>query len=138
MLAAKNSNDCSTHRWTTHQRQKSLIVNDFSIPVSGIMPNTYRIAMLRVAAQIRFSRRMRPDQNCRVARHSISPVGHKARNIRPLQISRPAKKPICQTRPSWMYERPWLPNQNQDCCPIWPMMPSQFPISAPATMIRVT
>ena len=40
MLAAKNSNDCSTHRCTTHQRQKSAMVNDFSIPVSGIMPNT--------------------------------------------------------------------------------------------------
>ena len=40
MLAAKNSNDCSTHRCTTHHRQKSAIVNDFSIPVSGIIPNT--------------------------------------------------------------------------------------------------
>ena len=40
LFAAKNSNDCSTHRWTTHQRQKSVMVNDFSIPVSGIIPNT--------------------------------------------------------------------------------------------------
>ena len=39
MLAAKNSNDCSTHRCTTHQRQKSVSVNDLSMPVSGIMPN---------------------------------------------------------------------------------------------------
>ena len=40
MAAAKNSNDCSTQRWTTHQRQKSVRVKDFSMPVSGIMPNT--------------------------------------------------------------------------------------------------
>ena len=40
MLAAKNSKDCSTHRCTTHQRQKSVMVKDFSMPVSGIMPNT--------------------------------------------------------------------------------------------------
>jgi len=40
MLAAKNSKDCSTHRCITHQRQKSLMVKDFSIPVSGIIPNT--------------------------------------------------------------------------------------------------
>ena len=40
MAAAKNSNDCSTHRWTTHQRQKSVKVKDLSIPVSGIMPKT--------------------------------------------------------------------------------------------------
>ena len=32
MLEAKNSNDCSTHRCTTHQRQKSVSVNDLSIP----------------------------------------------------------------------------------------------------------
>ena len=28
MAAAKNSNDCSTHRWTTDQRQKSVKVKD--------------------------------------------------------------------------------------------------------------
>ncbi len=40
MQAAKNSKDCSTHRCTTHQRQKSVMVNDFSMPVSGIIPKT--------------------------------------------------------------------------------------------------
>ena len=58
--------------------------------------------MLIVAAQIRFSIRMRPDQNWRVASRTATPVGHSARKIRALQISRPRKNPICQNRPSWM------------------------------------
>ena len=52
--------------------------------------------MLIVAAQIRFSIRMRPDQNWRVACRSAAPVGHSARKTSALQISRPTKKPICQ------------------------------------------
>src|SRR5262252_10618887 len=129
MLTAKNSNDCSTQRCTTHQRQKSVMVNDFPIPVSGIMPKTYKTAMLIVAAQIRFSRRMRPDQNWRVARHSMILVGHKPRQTSALQTMSPTKNAICQNRPSCIYDRPWLPNQNQPDS-TYPMMPSQLPISA--------
>src|SRR5258708_12979303 len=130
MLTAKNSNDCSTQRCTTHQRQKSVMVNDFPTPVSGIMPNTYNTAMLIVAAQIRFSRRMRPDQNWRVASHSMALVGHRARKMSALQMMSPMKNAICQNRPSSMYDRPWIPTQNQPDS-MYPFIPTPLPISPP-------
>ena len=42
----------------------------------------------------------RPELPRRLPQHR--PVGHSARNISPLQTSRPRKKPICQNRPSWI------------------------------------
>ena len=103
MLAAKNSKDCSTHRCTTHQRQKSVMrerlldsgerdhaedVEDGDIDGGGpdqmFQPNAAG-----------------PELAGRLPQHG-RPVGHSARNTSTLQITSPAKKPICQNRPSWM------------------------------------
>ena len=103
MLAAKNSNDCSTHRWTTHQRQKSVMVKDLldlgqRDHAEGVQKGDVDG---RGPDQILQPDGPRPELPGGLAQGK-APVGHKARNTSRLHSMSPTKKPICQARPSWM------------------------------------
>src|SRR3569833_679085 len=98
------------------------MAKDFSMPVSGIIPNSYRIAMLAVEAQSRFSNLIFPDQNSRVAVHNVVRLGHSARPTIRHQKNSPTENRKNQKRPKTRKGSPWLPNQNH-APSIYPMMP---------------
>ena len=93
MLAAKNSNDCSTHRWTTHQRQKSVMRE--RLLDAGQRDHAEDIEDGDVD-------RGRPDQvfepDAARPELAVSPaaalrqVGHRARNTSTLQTRRPSEE----------------------------------------------
>ena len=137
---ANTSKKPSTHRWTTHQRQYSVIDRCVSRPMPNAAPKKDAIAR-QLPSSMMISERCEPDASGAASVGASAPprartiAGHMARAIRKNQMNRPANSAICQKRPRSRYSMPVVPNHQFVTVP-WPILPvieSHSPIIEPST-----